>query len=157
MKFYVQDRGEYRDATHEELLAAVKAAMNQRFRKGRHLASPTDSVDFLKAQLGDLEHEVFCVLWLDNRHHILRFDPLFRGTVDGASVHPREVVKEGLAVNAAACVLAHVHPSGIGTPSDADQLITRRLKDALGLVDIRVLDHIIVGEECISMAQRGLI
>ena len=95
---------------------------------------------------------------LDNRHRVVECQELFRGTIDGASVHPREVVKEALQRNAAACILLHNHPSGVAEPSHADELITRRLKDALALVDIRVLDHLIVaGEEVISFAEKNLL
>ena len=109
-------------------------------------------------RLRDLPHEVFCCVYLDNRHRVIAFEELFRGTIDGASVHPREVVKHALSKNAAAVILVHNHPSGICEPSQADELITRRLKDALGLVDIRVLDHLIIGDErCESLAERGLV
>ena len=101
---------------------------------------------------------MFCCLYLDNRHRLIAFDELFRGTIDGASVHPREVVKQALARNAAAVILAHNHPSGVAEPSQADELITQRLKEALALVDIRLLDHVIVGDgNCLSFAERGLI
>ena len=101
---------------------------------------------------------MFCCLHLDNRHRLIAFDELFRGTIDGASVHPREVVKQALARNAAAVILAHNHPSGVAEPSQADELITHRLKEALALVDIRLLDHVIVGDgSCLSFAEKGLI
>jgi DNA repair protein RadC len=101
---------------------------------------------------------VFCCLYLDNRHRLTGFDELFRGTIDGASVHPREVVREALEHRAAAVILAHNHPSGVAEPSQADELITQRLRDALALVDIRLLDHVIVGDgACISLAEQGLI
>jgi DNA repair protein RadC len=112
----------------------------------------------LKARMRDLDHELFCCLFLDNRHRVLSFNELFRGTIDGTSVYPREVVKEALAVNAAAVILAHNHPSGVAEPSQADERITRRLKSALELVDIRLLDHLIVGDgRTTSLASRGLI
>jgi DNA repair protein RadC len=95
---------------------------------------------------------------LDNRHRLISFDELFRGTIDGASVHPREVVRQALARNAAAVILVHNHPSGVAEPSQADQILTRRLREALSLVDIRVLDHCIVADNhCLSLAQRGLL
>lgn len=123
----------------------------------RALHNPDDTRNYLKAQLRDLTHECFACLLLDTRHRILRFEPMFRGTIDGASVHPREVVKQALAYNAAAVIFAHNHPSGVAEPSQADIQITRRLKDALELVDIRVLDHMIVGDADItSLAERGL-
>ncbi|MEW8428207.1 MAG: DNA repair protein RadC, partial [gamma proteobacterium symbiont of Ctena orbiculata] len=93
-----------------------------------------------------------------NRHRVIGYEELFRGTIDGASVHPREVVKRALEQNAAALIFAHNHPSGVAEPSRADRQITRRLKDALALVEIRVLDHIVIGEgEAVSLAQRGMI
>jgi DNA repair protein RadC len=101
---------------------------------------------------------VFCCLFLDTRHRLICFEELFRGTVDGASVHPREVVKQALARNAASVILAHNHPSGVAEPSHADEIITVRLRDALALVDIRVLDHLIVGDgACTSLAERGVV
>lgn len=123
---------------------------------GDIIRSPGDTERFLIARLSDLEHELFACLFLDNRHQVLSFEPLFRGTIDGTSVYPREVVKEALKINAAAVILAHNHPSGVAEPSDADERITRRLKAALELVDIRLLDHLIVGHGRVtSLASRG--
>lgn len=125
---------------------------------GETIRSPADTEAFLKARMRDLDHELFCCLFLDNRHRVLCFDELFRGTIDGTSVYPREVVKEALAVNAAAVILAHNHPSGVAEPSQADERITRRLKSALDLVDIRLLDHLIIGDgKATSLARRGLL
>ncbi|MCX7035056.1 MAG: DNA repair protein RadC [Proteobacteria bacterium] len=125
---------------------------------GPALEAPQAARNFLQAQLRDRPYEVFCCLHLDNRHRLIAFDELFRGTIDGASVHPREVVKQALSRNAAAVILAHNHPSGIAEPSHADELITARLRDALALVDIRVLDHLVVGDtRCVSFAERGLL
>lgn len=125
---------------------------------GAPLESPAATERFLVAQLRDRPYEVFCCLHLDSRHRLIAFEELFRGTIDGASVHPREVLRQALAHNAAAVILAHNHPSGIAEPSQADELITRRLRDALGLVEIRVLDHLIVGgNTCLSFAERGLL
>jgi DNA repair protein RadC len=125
---------------------------------GEPIRSPTDTEAFLKARMRHLGHEVFCCLFLDNRHRVLRFDELFRGTIDGTSVYPREVVKEALAVNAAAVILAHNHPSGVAEPSQADERITKRLKSALDLVDIRLLDHLIIGDgRATSLASRGML
>ena len=108
--------------------------------------------------LGAREYESFCCIFLTNRHRVIEFVELFRGTIDGASVHPREVVKEALLRNSAAVIFAHPHPSGVAEPSQADELITRRLREALALMDIRVLDHLIVaGSEVVSLAERGLI
>lgn len=125
---------------------------------GEAIRSPADTGTFLQARMRHLGHEIFCCLYLDNRHRVLRFDEMFRGTIDGTSVYPREVVKEALAINAAAVILAHNHPSGVAEPSAADERITRRLKSALELVDIRLLDHLIVGDgSATSMAGRGLL
>ena len=125
---------------------------------GACIRSPSDTEAFLLSKLRHLGHERFCCLYLDNRHRVLRFDELFRGTIDGTSVYPREVVKEALAVNAAAVILAHNHPSGVAEPSQADERITRRLKSALELVDIRLLDHLIIGDAgATSLASRGLL
>lgn len=125
---------------------------------GKRIGSPTDSQNFLLARLRDRPHEVFCCLFLDNRHRVLAFDELFRGTIDNTTVYPREVVKQALTRNAAAVILAHNHPSGVAEPSEADRLITRRISDALDLVDVRLLDHVIVGDgACVSLANRGLL
>ena len=125
---------------------------------GEAIRNPADTESFLKARMQHLDHELFCCLYLDNRHRVLRFDELFRGTIDGTSVYPREVVKEALSVNAAAVILAHNHPSGVAEPSQADERITLRLKSALELVDIRLLDHLIVGDgPATSLASRGLL
>ena len=125
---------------------------------GEAIRSPADTEAFLQARICHLGHEVFCCLFLDNRHRVLYFDEMFRGTIDGTSVYPREVVKEALAINAAAVILAHNHPSGVAEPSQADERITRRLKAALELVDIRLLDHLIIGDgRATSMASRGLL
>jgi DNA repair protein RadC len=154
----VQDpNGTYRSASDEEVLNAARSTINRRFRRGKALTSPDDSREFLRIRLAHLEHEVFAVLWLDNRHRVIAFEELFRGTIDGSSVHSREVVKSALGHNAAACIVAHNHPSGISEPSRADQAITRRLKEALALIEVRVLDHIVVGEDCLSFADRGLL
>ena len=127
-------------------------------RRQATLASPADSTAYLSALLRDRPHEVFGCLYLDNRHRVLAFAELFRGTIDGASVHPREVVKEALAANAAAVILVHNHPSGVAEPSQADLALTRRLREALALVEIRVLDHLVVGDgETVSLASRGLL
>jgi len=143
------------------LQAALELARRhyaEAMRAGPPLHSPGATREFLIARLRDSPHELFCCLHLDNRHRLIAFEELFRGTIDGASVHPREVVKQALAHNAAAVILAHNHPSGIAEPSHADELITRRLREALQLVDIRVLDHLIVADNgCLSFAERGLL
>ena len=146
----------YRQASFDEIIAGAKLALSRRFRKGTLLDSPTATRNFLTVTLGDREFESFCCIFVDNRHRVIDFVELFRGTIDGASVHPREVVKEALKRNAAAVIFAHPHPSGVAEPSHADELITRRLKEALALVDIRVLDHCIVaGSDVVSLAELG--
>ena len=125
--------------------------------KGSVLDSPCATRDYLRMHMKKYEHEVFACLFLDNRHRVISFDEMFNGTIDSASVHPREVVKRALQHNAAAVILAHNHPSGTAEPSQSDQLLTQRLREALQLVDIRVLDHFVVGDgETISLAERGL-
>ena len=151
------EEGQYRPATGEEIIEAAMEEMRRRFARGMTISSPEATKDFLQLKLAHLEHEVFAVLWLDNRHRVLGFEELFRGTIDGASVHPREVVKSAMRHNAAAAIFAHNHPSGITEPSQADQRITQRLKDALALVEVRVLDHVIVAENTCSFAERGLL
>jgi DNA repair protein RadC len=122
------------------------------------LTSPEATRNYLKARLRGFQHEVFACLFLDNRHRVLEYRELFRGPIDGASVHPREVVREAIRANAAAVIFAHNHPSGVAEPSQADLRITQRLREALDLVDVRVLDHIVVGEgEGTSFAERGLL
>ena len=111
----------------------------------------------LRLRFSEREHEVFVVLFLDNRHRLIEIEEMFRGTIDGAQVHVREVVKAALRHNAAAVVFCHNHPSGVAEPSQADQTITRRLREALSLVEVRVLDHFVVGDSIISMAERGLL
>ncbi len=148
-------------ARYAELQAGAEISRRQLrepLRVGPLLASPKATRDYLSARLRHLEHEVFCCLYLDKRHRLMHCEELFRGTIDGASVHPREIVKLALQRNAAAVIVAHNHPSGIAEPSQADELITQRVKEALGLVDIRLLDHIIIGDgACVSLAERGLI
>lgn len=139
-------------------LELTRRHYQQEVAAGPAMESPSATRNFLVARLRDLPYEVFCCLFLDNRHRLIAFQELFRGTIDGASVHPREVVREALGRNAAAVILAHNHPSGVAEPSQADELITLRLKEALALVDIRVLDHLIVGDaRCTSFAERGML
>jgi len=146
---------EQEDIVIEQALAIIDARM---FRHGEALISPRDSAAFLKLKLGSYQWEVFACLFLDNRHRVLAFEEMFRGTLDGASVHPREVVRAALNHNAAAVIFSHNHPSGVAEPSAADRNITRQLRDALQLIGVRVLDHLVIGAgEPTSMAARGLI
>ncbi len=122
------------------------------------LESPAQVRRYLTSRLRHEAREVFACLLLDNRHRVIRYEALFYGTINAASVHPREVIKLALAHNAAALILAHNHPSGVAEPSQADRQITQRLVEGLGLVDIRVLDHIVIGDgEAVSFAERGLL
>ncbi|MCA8865409.1 MULTISPECIES: RadC family protein [unclassified Halomonas] len=124
--------------------------------RGNALTSPALVRHYLSSQLRHLGHEEFAVLFLDTQHRIIRYESLFRGTLDSASVYPREVAKRALELSAGAVILAHNHPSGVAEPSDADRRITERLKEALVLFDVRVLDHFVVGDgEVISFAERG--
>jgi DNA repair protein RadC len=155
----VQDvDGHYRPAQAEEVLAQARQVLAQRVRSGAMMSSPQAVKDYLRLEIGSLEHEVFCLLFLDAQHRIITFKPIFRGTVTQTSVYPREVVKEALAQNAAAVILAHNHPSGAVEPSRADEYLTQTLKTALALVDVRVLDHFVVSAaEVCSFAERGLL
>jgi DNA repair protein RadC len=121
------------------------------------LTSPEDSKHYVKLQMSSYEHEVFACLFVDNRHRVISFDKLFHGTIDSATVYPREVVKACLKHNAAAVIFAHNHPSGDAEPSTADRTITKRLKQALELIDVRVLDHLVIGSEVVSFAERGIL
>jgi len=149
------------EATYAQLQAALELARRyllSRISRGRALGSPHEVRQFLQLKMRCLPHEVFACLFLDNQHTVISYEELFRGTIDGASVYPREIVKRSLALNAAAVIFAHNHPSGVAEPSQADQRLTQRLKSALGTVDIRVLDHFVVGEsEALSFAERGLL
>ena len=142
----------------QAVLEMARRHLAQELKRGDALTSPERTRRYLQAQLRDRDHEVFVVLLLDNQNRVVLYHELFRGTIDAASVYPREVVKLALNKGAAAVILAHNHPSGVAEPSNADRLITERLVQALGLVDIRVLDHLIVGDGVtVSFAERGLI
>jgi DNA repair protein RadC len=155
---HIKDGDRFRPASFDELLDATRKALAARVRKGAPIESPKAVRDFLLVHLARAEREIFTVIFLDARHRLIEASDLFMGTIDGASVHPREVVKAALQRNASAVILAHNHPSGVAEPSQADELITLRLKDAMALVDIRVLDHLIVaGDAVTSLAERGLI
>ncbi len=141
------------------LKAAVELAaryLEERVRRSDAITSPIQTTRFLCARLRSRPHEIFACLFLDNRHRVIRFEEMFRGTIDGASVHPREVAKRALELNAAALIAAHNHPSGVAEPSLSDQAITKKLRDALALVDVRLLDHFVIGDgEVVSFVERG--
>lgn len=132
--------------------------LGERLRRGGALQSPRDAADYLTMRLRDLDIEVFGCVFLDTRHQVIAYEHLFEGTINGASVHAREVVRRVLHHNAAAIIVAHNHPSGVAEPSQADISVTRRLKDALALVEVRLLDHLVIGNgECTSLSERGLL
>jgi len=142
----------------ESVVTLALAVLAERHRARRALSGPEDTRAYLQLRLAHAKHEVFGCLFLDNRHRILALEELFRGTIDGASVHPRVVVQRALEVNAAAPVVFPNHPSGVAEPSRSDEALTRRLRDALSLVDVRLLDHFVVAAgESVSFAQRGLL
>ncbi|EGL54091.1 RadC family protein [Methylophaga thalassica] len=142
----------------QAVLEMGRRHLESSLKHGDAFTDADNTMRYIKQRLRAYPHEVFACLYLDNQHRFLYFDELFRGTIDGASVYPREVVKAALKHNAAAIILAHNHPSGVAEPSQADIHITKRIKSALDLVDIRVLDHIIVGDaDVTSLAQRGCI
>jgi DNA repair protein RadC len=159
LELLVRDsKGEYRLATSEEVLNAARQVIGRRVRRGTSMSSPQLVRDFLRTKLAELPHEVFVALLLDAQNRLVQYLELFRGTLAQTSVYPREVVKAALAHNAAAMILAHNHPSGVAEPSRADELLTQTLKQALALVDVRVLDHFIVaGADTLSFAERGLL
>ena len=148
-------------AKYAQLQAVLEMARRhllEGLQRGDILTSPADTRRYLTARLRGHPQEVFACLFLDSRHRVIACEDLFHGTIDGASVHPREVVRRCLQHNAAAVILAHNHPSGVAEPSDADRRLTRRLRDALALIDVRVLDHLVIGDgEAMSFAERGLI
>ena len=154
----VKGLGPAKRAQFEAALELARRSLKDELRTGSALTSPGAVRDYLRLAIADLQHEVFVCLWLDAQHRVLAFEELFRGTLTQTSVYPREIVKAGLKANAAAVIFAHNHPSGAAQPSQADELLTRNLKDALALVDVKVLDHFIVaGRQAISFAERGLL
>jgi len=142
----------------QAVLELGRRHLRETLTRGTALTSPSDTKSYLSAQLRDRPYEIFACLFLDTRHRVIAFEELFRGTIDGASVHPREIVKRALTHNAAALILAHNHPSGVAEPSQSDRHLTQRLRDALQLVDIRVIDHLVVGDgQVASFAELGLL
>lgn len=151
-----QGLGEAKFVQLQAVMEMSRRYLAEKVQDAEIMSSPAITRQYLMAQLAHLPHEVFAALFLDNKHKVIRFKILFQGTIDGASVYPREVVKQALALNAAAIIFSHNHPSGSVAPSQADIAITQRLKDALNLVDIRVLDHIIIGhDQAYSFAEHG--
>ncbi len=149
---YITDR----PVNADEILAMANQLIRRKFARGRSITSPEIAATYLPVQLAQFEHETFWALFLDNQHRVLAFEQLFSGTIDQSSVYPREVVKRTLQLNAAAIIFAYTHPSGISVASKADRDITDRLKAALALIDVKVLDHFIVGaDEVTSLAELG--
>ncbi len=149
---------ELNELEKQSLVALALTLLAQRHRPGEALCSPDETRRYLRMRLAERKNEVFGCLFLDNRHRIIEVVELFQGTIDGSAVHPRVVVQKALELNAAAILFYHNHPSGVAEPSQADEAITRRLKDALALVDVRVIDHLVVtAGESISFAERGLL
>lgn len=149
---------ELNDMEKQSLMALALALLAEQHQPGEALSSPEQTRRYLRIRLAERKNEVFGCLFLDNRHRIIEVSELFQGTIDGASIHPRVVVQKALELNAAAMLFFHNHPSGVAEPSNADEAITRRLKEALALVDVRVLDHFVVtAGESVSFAERGLL
>lgn len=147
------------EAKYVQLQAVLEMARRHLFetlKRGDGLGGPADTRRYLQARLRHYPYEVFACLFLDNRHRVIEFQELFRGTIDSASVHPREVVRCAITFNAAAVIFAHNHPSGVAEPSAADYQLTRQLREALALIDVRVLDHMVIGDgDTVSLAERG--
>jgi DNA repair protein RadC len=145
-----------RTLTDDDILKAAEIILEQRMVREETLSDPSVSARYLKAKLAAYPYEVFACLFLDNRHRVIACEELFRGSIDGCSVHPREVIRRCIFHNAAALICAHNHPSGVAEPSSADRAITLRLRDALELIDVRLLDHFVIGSGVpTSLAQRG--
>ena len=158
-RLYVRNgNGRYTVATADRVVEAARTVAEQRVQRGQSFSDPALASRYFQDMVGCLEREVFAAAYLDTRHRLIEYVELFQGTIDGAEVHPREVLKRALRCNAAAVILAHNHPSGTVEPSAADRAVTARLKQALALIDVRLLDHIVVGGgDGLSMAGRGLI
>jgi len=158
MLYFKTESGHYRTAREDDVIAEATSIYDRYFIRGTDMNSHVKAREYIKLKLASLEHEVFVCLFLDNHHRLISFDEMARGTIDGASVYPREIVKTALQHNAAAIIFAHNHPSGLTEPSMADKAITTKLKKALKLINVRVLDHFIIGEgNPYSFAENGLI
>lgn len=152
------EAGRYVAACDDVVVEMARAVAMRRVERGCAFADPAMAHAFFRDKLGGLEREVFAVALLDTRHRLIHYEEMFLGTIDGAEVHPREVVKAALRHNAAVVMLAHNHPSGVVEPSAADRAVTARLKQVLALVDVRLLDHVVVGGDAsLSMSARGLV
>ena len=157
MLYIKEPDGHYRIADEDDVIYEANAIYDRYFSRGNQIKSPEKAQEYMRIKLAAFDHEVFVGLFLNNQHHVISCDELAHGTIDFASVYPREVVKAALQHNAAAVIFAHNHPSGVSEPSQADIHITNKLKDALSLFDIRVLDHLVIGEGVYSFAENGRI
>lgn len=161
MEISKDEHGNYQfgmTVTPEQIVDLATTIIEKEFFGRERIANPSDSIQYLTLKLALLEHEVFCCIFLDTRHRILRFETMFRGTIGRTSVYPREIVKSALACNAAAVIFAHNHPSSVAEPSQTDEALTNTLKQALELIDVKTLDHIVIGgTEAFSFANRGLL
>jgi DNA repair protein RadC len=154
----VKGLGTAKSAQFIAALELARRSMDERLKERAALSSPSAVRDYLRLTLAAREHEVFVCIWVDAQHRVIDVQEPFRGTLTQTSVYPREIVKAALAANAAAVIFAHNHPSGVAQPSRSDELLTRSLKEALALVDVRVLDHFVVaGNQALSFAERGLL
>lgn len=154
----VKGLGAAKRAQFAAVMELAQRSIGETLKEGAALTSPGAVRDYLRLALGPRDHEVFVCIWLDAQHRVVKFEEPFRGTLTQTSVYPREIVKSALGANAAAVIFAHNHPSGVAQPSQADELLTRNLKEALALVDVSVLDHfVIAGNQAISFAERGLL
>lgn len=152
------EAGDLKPATAQQVRKAALVDLEKLIKSGPLMHRPCLVREYLRLKLAGLEHEVFALLLLDTQHRVLGFEEVFRGTIDGCAVHPREVLKLALARNAAAVILVHNHPSGVSEPSSSDRRITEQLQSALALIDIRVVDHLVVGAgEIVSFAERQLL
>lgn len=155
---YVREGSEFREAETNTILSQARTLISLNFRTGvQPLDQPERTADFLRMHLATRDYEVFGLLHLSTRHRLLAVEELFRGTIDGASVYPREVVKSVLAHRSAAVIIFHNHPAGSPEPSQADECLTKRLQAALATIDVRILDHLVIGEQIFSFSQHGMI
>ena len=158
-KFTIDTNGNYRvrgAIRPEQIIAEAQSLLMKDLQKREALLKPDDVTDYLKLKLSDRKNEVFAAIFLDNKHRVIEFEEMFRGTIDGAAVYPRVVAQRCLELNAAAVIFAHNHPSGCPEPSQADRSITARLVESLALIEVRVLDHFVIGcGSHVSLAERG--
>jgi len=157
-RFHGLTMSELNPVEQQSLMILALTLLEEKHRPGEALTSPDDTRRYLRLRLAGYQNEVFGCVFLSNRHQVIEVAELFQGTIDGATVHPRVVVQRALACNAAALILYHNHPSGVCEPSHADEAITRRLKEALALIDVRIIDHLVVtAGETVSLAEKGVL